>query len=251
MKVVLFASDWVGAEIARFFGEINEIPICLVLDIHDRGNFNKKIIEFLGIDEEKILYYNALEKEETYKQLKQIELDLGILAWWPYIIKKDLISIPHRGFINFHPSYLPYNRGKDPNFWSLATGTPFGATIHYVDEGIDSGDIITQTIIEYDWEDTGKSLYEKAKTEIVNLFRANYHYIKSREIRKIPQPKDRRSIHYRKDIDKASQICLDKKYYARELLNLIRARTFPPHPGAWFIDDGKKYEVRVEIRRIE
>jgi len=42
---------------------------------------------------------------------------------------------------------------------------------------------------------------------------------------------------------------LDKAYKARELLDLLRARTFRPHPGAWFLENGERYEVRVEIKK--
>ncbi len=45
-------------------------------------------------------------------------------------------------------------------------------------------------------------------------------------------------------------IDLDKSYKARDLLNIIRARTFYPHPAAYFVDGGEKYEVRIDIKRV-
>ena len=53
----------------------------------------------------------ALDPDTTF--------DLGILAWWPMLIRRPLIGLPRHGFINFHPSLLPYNRGKHYNFWAL------------------------------------------------------------------------------------------------------------------------------------
>lgn len=99
-----------------------------------------------------------------------MQLDLIILAWWPYILKEALIKIPKIGCLNFHPSYLPYNRGKHPNFWSLVEDVPFGVSLHFVDTGIDSGSIAFQKIVPKSWEDTGKTLHEKGKREIVKLF---------------------------------------------------------------------------------
>jgi methionyl-tRNA formyltransferase len=52
-------------------------------------------------------------------------------------------------------------------------------------------------------------------------------------------------------LDAASLIKLDELYSGRELINLLRARTFSGHPGCWFIDNGIRYEVSIEIRRVE
>ena len=64
------------------------------------------------------------------------------LLWWPKIIKKDLIEIPSSGVINIHPSYLPFCRGKDPNYWALRDDLKFGVSIHKVTPGIDDGPIL-------------------------------------------------------------------------------------------------------------
>ena len=62
---------------------------------------------------------------------------VGILAWWPKIISNKLINLPRKGFINLHNSFLPFNRGKHPYFWAFYEDSPYGVTIHKVDEGID------------------------------------------------------------------------------------------------------------------
>ena len=55
---------------------------------------------------------------------------------------------------------------------------------------------------------------------------------------------------FENEIDRASEISLDRRYTARDLLNLIRARMFPPHPTAFFCDDGKRYSVQIAIKEI-
>ena len=250
MNIALFAADIVGHEVAKFFGENNEPLTCLILDSKDKKGLNAQILADSGIKEHnRVFYSGSLYKEETLNILKQMKLDLGILAWWPYIIKENLIKIPQIGFLNFHPSYLPYNRGKDPNFWSIVEDVPFGVSLHFVDTGIDSGDIAFQSVIEKSWEDTGKTLYEKSLKEIIKLFKDNFRQIKSGKIPRKPQDFSRGSFHRRSELDSASMIDLDKSYRARDLLNIIRARTFYPHPAAWFVDNGEKYEVRIEIKR--
>ncbi|GAA0832540.1 formyltransferase family protein [Cupriavidus pauculus] len=83
------------------------------------------------------------------------DVDLLILAWWPKILPRAVIDIPRRGVVNFHPSLLPHNRGKHYNFWTIVEDSPFGVSLHLVNEGVDQGDILFQAPIEKTWEDTG------------------------------------------------------------------------------------------------
>ena len=249
MNIALFAANSVGNEVSKFFGENPGTLRCLVLDPRDPGAFNVQIIENCGAGgEAKIFYHDALDQQQTLSALAALNLDLIILAWWPYIVKKELLDLPRLGCLNFHPSYLPYNRGKNYNFWALVEENPFGVSLHWVDEGIDTGDIAFQRRVETTWEDTGATLYAKAQEEIVRLFRESYPAIKSGNIPRVPQDLQLGSSHFARELDDASKIELDKTYSARALLNILRARTFPPHPAAWFTADGKTYEVRVEIK---
>jgi len=176
--------------------------------------------------------------------------DWGFLVWWPHIIGKSLIALPRHGFINTHPSLLPYNRGKHYNFWALVEQAPFGVSLHMVEAGIDCGDIIAQVPIGYDWEDTGATLYAKASAAISELFKATYPQIREGRIVRTPQDLMQGSFHLAKELEPASRIDLDAMYRARDLLNLLRARTFPGYPACRFRErDGQEYEVRVEIRR--
>ena len=247
MNIALFAARNVGLQVAKFLGEKKEPLACLVLDSNESDQYNSLIMESFNGNSPNIFYSNCLYDENIIAAFREMELDLIILAWWPYIIKKPLIQIPRLGCLNFHPSYLPYNRGKNYNFWTLVEEVPFGVTLHFIDEGVDTGNIAFQRRIEKSWEDTGETLYHKAQETIVQLFKDNFSRIKNGDIPKIPQDLSEGSFHKAKELDPASQIDLDKKYTAKELLNLLRARTFRPYPAAWFVDDGKKYEVRIDI----
>ena len=251
MNIALFAVRVVGHEVAKFFGENKEPLACLVLDSKDASGLNSQIMIDSGVRPDRIFYSDSISSEKTLALFQEMKLDLILLAWWPYILKENLIKIPRMGCLNFHPSYLPHNRGKHYNFWSLVEGGPFGVTIHFIDKGIDSGDIAFQSVIEKSWEDTGETLYDKAQRELVRLFKEKFPQIKSGKIPRKPRDLNSGSFHRSEELDAASRIDLDKNYSARELLNLLRARTFPPYPGAWFIDQGKKYEVRIEIKKVQ
>lgn len=247
MNIALFAADVAGREIVQFFRDQHVKPTVLVLDARDPRELNATMRAIT--DAQTILSSDELDHVETLGILRAAELDLAILAWWPYILKVPLIQIPRLGCLNFHPSLVPHNRGKHPNFWSLIEDSPYGVSLHFIDCGIDSGDIAFQRPISKTWTDTGKTLYETARREIIQLFKDVFPAILRGEIPRRPQDLAQGSFHRASELEPASKIDLDKAYPARYLLNLLRARTFPPHPAAWFEDGGEKYEVRIEIKQ--
>lgn len=245
MKIALFADKFVGLEVLKYFIENFKDDIALLIVTEENAIFSHAKSFHIPT---KIWNPNTLES------MRALHVDLGILAWWPKIIKSELIHIPRQGFINFHPSYLPYNKGKHYNFWAIVENAPFGVTLHRVDEGIDTGDIVAQKEINYDWSDTGESLFLKAQSEIIDLFKNTYPSLRITKIDKIstPQQKSQGSFHYANEINEICKIDLNKTYNARFLLNLLRARTFDNHPACNFIDEtGTEYEVRVKITRKE
>jgi methionyl-tRNA formyltransferase len=149
-----------------------------------------------------------------------------------------------------HPSLLPHCRGKDSNFWSIVERRPFGVTIHHVDSSVDGGAIAFQREIPVTWEDTGHTLYKAAQSTMVTLFIDSYTAIANRNIPAISQVKDTGSFHFRRELGAASVLDLNAKVMTHDLLNLLRARTFPPHPGCTFVDGDGKYEITVKIRKL-
>lgn len=244
MKLILFADNKVGLEVLNYF----------------LGNFREDLYTVVTVEENQIyrqaklngIQVEVFEKNSNHNEFYNKEFELGVLAWWPQIIKEPLLSLPQKGFINFHPSFLPYNRGKHYNFWALVEQCPFGVSLHKVDAGIDTGDIVSQQLISYNWEDNGETLYKKAQTEIVDLFKSTYPSLRKGEVSSKTQDLSKGSFRLSSEIDKASEIKLDATYTARQLFNVIRARTFTGHPSCWFEDiNGEKYEVRIQIKRKE
>jgi len=243
----LFATGPVGREIARFVREQGAKVGCLVLDSGEEAASREAIRAEAAIDPTRVFYSDDLYQPGTLDRLRSLRLDLIVLAWWPYILKSPLVEMPSAGCLNFHPSLLPHNRGKHYNFWALVEEAPFGVTLQLIDAGVDTGDVVFQAPIETTWEDTGETLYRKAQAEIVRLFKEKFPDIREGRLPRKPQDLSRGSFHKAHEIDQASKLELGRSYTARQLLNVLRARTFPPHPAAWFEDQGKQYEVRVTI----
>lgn len=126
--------------------------------------------------------------ELTIDQLASMRLDMIISYNYKYLIREDAISFMQGQIINLHTSYLPWNRGCQPNFWSFVEGTPKGVTIHWVDKGFDTGDILCQRLIKLDEKhETFNTSYNKLNREITSLFAENWDAIKNNKIKAYKQ----------------------------------------------------------------
>jgi methionyl-tRNA formyltransferase len=238
-KIGLFADGIVGGKIVDFLLTNHKNDVGFVCVTSYNSPVFSQCIDF-GLDSERILVYHYFHPQSF------MFFDYFILAWWPYIMKSSLFNTPKNGTINFHPSFLPYNKGKHPTFWNIVEEVPYGVTLHFVDNGVDSGDIIFQKEIIKNWSDTGGSLYEKALQAIVQLFIDNYDNIRNGNYARKKQPNGG-SFHYAKELKNHLELDLDKKITIREFLNLLRAKKFPGSPQCYFYSDGNKYEVRIDI----
>ena len=104
--------------------------------------------------------------------------DFLISFGYRYIINKQILDSFQERAINLHVSYLPWNKGADPNLWSFLEETPKGVTIHLLDEKIDNGKIICQKELEFNEEETLESSYNILQKEIVLLFKKNWKKIR-------------------------------------------------------------------------
>lgn len=115
-----------------------------------------------------------------------------------HIIRGNVLErFPNRA-VNLHISYLPWNRGADPNLWSFLEDTPKGVTVHYIDEGIDTGDIIAQREVLMAPDDTLRSSYAKLTRAGDELFRAIWPALRRDELTGRRQPSGG-SVHRMKD----------------------------------------------------
>ena len=122
------------------------------------------------------------------------------------ILKPELINLMPHKIINLHTSYLPYNKGASPNIWSFIEGTPCGVTIHEINRGIDTGDILVQKEIKYDFKiETLASSYQKSNNMIQSLFIENWDNLKNNKI-KPQQQKEKGTFHLSKDLEQYKEI---------------------------------------------
>lgn len=152
---------------------------------------------------------NVIEMREkvTLEYVKEINPFLVISFNYRYIIKRDVISFLGKRIINMHISYLPWNKGSNPNFWSFFDNTPKGVTIHQLDEGLDTGDILFQRELFLEEEkETFISSYNKLLVEMIELFKENWETIRTMQWEAIPQ-KTEGTYHTMKDMEEIQKVC--------------------------------------------
>jgi methionyl-tRNA formyltransferase len=111
-------------------------------------------------------------------KLRELSVDLIVTAHFEKLLKKDIIGIPRLGCINLHPSKLPLYRGMSPQHWPIINGdNKTGVTVHFIDEGVDTGDIICQKEV-----DIGEDMYV---FDLQMEFRKIYRHIVVDAIRNI------------------------------------------------------------------
>ena len=247
MRILLFANNWVGWQIARWLKDQGEAIVGLALHPPHKRTFGQEIAESVGLPEGYVLDGSRLRHPDILQVIRQLRPDIGLSILFDYILRADLIRLFPAGVINLHPAYLPYNRGQYPNVWSIIEGTQAGVTLHYVDEGIDTGDILARKQVPVEPVDTGETLYRKLERACVELFKETWPLVRIGQAHLIPQEKKDGTYHRTRDVERIDHVDLNRMYTGRELIDIIRARTFPPYPGAYLMHQGRKIYLRLQL----
>ena len=221
--------------------------IGLVVHPPETRKFGEEILAIAQIPEENVFLGPTLQNTSIIRHIQALNPDVILSVFFGYILKPEVIKIPRKGCINLHPALLPFNRGQYPNVWSIIDGTPSGVTIHYIDEGIDTGEIIAQKEVLVEIIDTGQTLYLKLEDACIELFKNTWPRICEGHFSKISQRLDVGTYHRTKDVKQIDRIDLDATYTAQNLIDLVRARTFPPYRGAYIETNGRKIFLRLEL----
>ena len=250
MRIVYFGNNWLGCHVLRWLKEQSEEIVGLVIHPEEKRKYGDEMVKTASLDPSLVLDGSRLREPETLVGIERMRPEIGLSVLFDYILKPELLSILPKGCLNLHPSYLPFNRGQYPNVWSIVEGTPIGVTLHYMDEGVDTGDVVGQQRVLVDTADTGETLYRKLEHAGLELFKRSWPRIRSGDAPRFAQPKGG-TYHRARDVENIDRIELDTTYTARELIDLLRARTFPPYPGAYFEQGGRRIYLRLYLAEAD
>lgn len=203
-------------------------------------NYAKKY----GID---YLKHQNINSSEFIQKLKEYTCDLFVSMSFNQIFKTEIINLPKYKTINCHAGMLPFYRGRNILNWALINDEKeFGITVHYIDEGIDTGDIILQRVYKIADSDNYKTLLEKAYIECANILYDGVELFK-KGMAKARKQVDIHPVGFYCSQRKVGDEILDWNQTSREVFNFVRAICSPGPIARAFINDKEMKINKVEF----
>ena len=148
------------------------------------GNKENNLVAFLKSYGEEVI---STEDKIDPVFLKEQQVDFVVSYGYRHIIRQPVLDVLPGKIINLHISLLPWNRGADPNFWSVIDDTPKGVSIHLVDAGLDTGPILLQKQIHFSEQESLRSSYALLQENLEQLFRDNWSALRKSELKPFHQ----------------------------------------------------------------
>lgn len=180
-----------------------------------------------------------IKTPEAVEVLKGYGADLFVVAAFGQILSKEILEMPKFGCVNIHASLLPKYRGAAPIQWAILDGEKeTGVTIMQMNEGLDTGDMLTKVIVPIEDTDTGESLFDKLAEAGAKLLIETIPQIEAGTV--TPMPQDDSLSTYAKMIKKEMGL-IDWKKEAVVLERLVRGMN--SWPSAYTHFNGKTLKV--------
>ncbi len=181
----------------------------------------------------------TLRDGAAYQLLKQLNPEIIVVVAYGKILPREILDLPKFGCINAHASLLPKYRGSSPIQWSIVCGEKqTGITTMYMDDGIDTGDIIEMSVIDIGEDETAEELFDRLAVLAGELLCSTLEKIENGTAVRTPQ--NEKEATYAPMIKKEmGQIDFSKS--AQDIHNLVRG--FYSWPAAYTFLNGKRLKV--------
>jgi methionyl-tRNA formyltransferase len=231
-KVLLFTSQDIGNDVFSYLHSRNDIDLDVVTQRTRRDEiYGYRATLDLCIEKGvKALTPKTID-DSFLCQVEAMAPDLIVCAYYPRIFPRRLLKIPKLGCVNAHPGLLPHYRGTFPTPWCILNNeTEIGVTLHYMDEGIDTGDILLQRSHPIGPDETGHELYRRSMKLCADLLIENFDKLIGRQLGALPQSAG--GSYYNKI---APQYRIDWHQSRSEIRNQIRVHAKPYFPAFAFL----------------
>lgn len=183
---------------------------------------------------------NDINSKETVEWINDRKPDIIFCFGWSKLIKAKVLKLAPMGVLGFHPSLLPKNRGRHPIIWALALGLEeTGSTFFFMDEGADSGDILSQRVLSIYYGDDAASLYERISLTALKQIEEFLPSLTAKT-HKVLKQNHELSNTWRKRGAVDGQI--DFRMTSRAIYDLVRALR-RPYVGAHLVFQGNNVKV--------
>ena len=207
------------------------------------SNFNADFVDLTDVCEAHnlpVMYVDKVNSAETVEWIKSKNANIIFCFGWSHILGKDILNAVPMGVVGYHPAALPQNRGRHPLIWALALGLKETAsTFFFMDEGADSGDILSQEKLGISYEDDAQSFQEKLFEVALNQITEFLPELQNGTYKRIKQD-DSLASYWRKRGAKDGLI--DFRMSSLAIYNLVRALT-KPYVGAHLVYNGEEIKI--------
>ncbi len=196
----------------------------------------KKLAKKLGV---KIIEIDSLKKQSVQKLIQDIKADIAVVVDFGLIIPEEVINIFKLGIVNIHPSLLPKYRGSSPIQSTILNGDRYaGVTLILIDNGMDSGPILTQYKIRLKGRETYPILHNYLSELGAEILLDTLPYYLTGEIK--PKEQNHNKTTYTKLISKSmGEVFLDDD----PILVDRKIRAYDPWPGVYVIIDNSRIQI--------
>lgn len=185
------------------------------------------------------IHIQGNDQQSMADALRECQPDVIFCVGWSYLLKRQILDIPKYGVVGYHPAEIPHNRGRHPLIWAMVLGLEkTGSTFFLMDEGADTGKILTQEPIEIKPTDYARDLYNSMMK--VALGQIQWLVSNWQSAYDSAKPQQQEGNAWRKRGKRDGEI--DWRMSAHNIVNLVRALS-EPYPGAHFEYQGKDYVV--------
>jgi methionyl-tRNA formyltransferase len=223
----------------------SSIDICFICARNDNPDLTLKSIALRNnID---FLTHGNINSNEFISIMKIYECDLFVSMSFNQIFGKEMLNLPNLRIINCHAGKLPFYRGRNVLNWVLINDEKdFGITVHYVDNGIDTGDIILQKIFPISDHDDYSTLLSTAYVECAHILYESIKLIQFGKVKLIKQM----------DINSFGSYCIGRKpgdelvnwnQSSRDIFNFVRAITLPGPVARTYLNEGEIKILKVDF----
>jgi methionyl-tRNA formyltransferase len=200
----------------------------------DKSTFNADHVDLSGVCKSNQIpchFEDSKNKSASMEFMRIYQPDIIYCFGWSYLLENEFIDMPSKGIIGFHPAKLPQNRGRHPIIWALALGLEETAsTFFQMEEGADTGPILSQVNILISQKDDAKDLYSKILDSMAIQIEDFTLALGNGTAEFVCQDQSK-ATSWRKRTRKDGLI--DWRMQASDIYNLIRALA-KPYPGAEF-----------------
>ena len=251
MKTILIGAVTTTRRVLETMVEVN-FPISYVFSLDDAVSENVSDYDpvFKTAEKFNVPYkkFKKINDEENVKIIKEIEPDYIFVIGLSQLVKDEIINAAKKGVVGFHPAPLPKYRGRATNVWQQLLGVKESAvSVFFIDDGIDSGDILAQEPYYIGENDYCQDVLDKIDEAAIIAMRKVLIGLRDNTLVPVKQNDEEATYTLKRSPEDG---LIDWNQSIRDIHLLIRAIS-RPYPGAFSMYDGKSKIVIYKAEVLE